>query len=156
MSLAAIPLTLLCALLVLNNWVGYYPTVQRAWRALTSGPLPDQTDVAALAALRNTQPDSGKVVPVDIPATASGFTHRREYVYLPPVWFAGATPPRLPVVMMIAGEFSNPTNWMRTGNAIGVIDELRQGPWGSSAGVRLRRLQRKLQQRHRMCERTTG
>ena len=49
LSLAAIPLTLLCALLVLNNWVGYYPTVQRAWGDLTSGPLPDQTDVAALA-----------------------------------------------------------------------------------------------------------
>jgi S-formylglutathione hydrolase FrmB len=122
LTIAAVPLTLLCALLSLNNWVGYYPTVQRAWGDLASGPLPDQTDAASLAALRNTRPDAGKVVPVDISATGSGFTHRREYVYLPPVWFTGATPPRLPVVMMIAGEFSNPTNWIRTGNAVGVVD----------------------------------
>jgi S-formylglutathione hydrolase FrmB len=97
----------------------------RWWRrglTIAAVPLPDQTDAASLAALRNTRPDAGKVVPVDIPATGSGFTHRREYVYLPPVWFTGATPPRLPVVMMIAGEFSNPTNWIRTGNAVGVVD----------------------------------
>jgi S-formylglutathione hydrolase FrmB len=123
LSVLAIPLTLMCALLTLNQWVGYYPSVQRAWGDLTAGPLPDQVDAKDLAALRNTRPDTGKVVPVDIPDDASGFTHRREYVYLPPAWFSGATPPTLPAVMMIAGEFSNPTNWMRTGNAIPVIDD---------------------------------
>ena len=132
LTIAAVPLTLLCALLSLNTWVGYYPTVQRAWGDLTSGPLPDQTDAASLAALRNTRPDAGKVVPVDIPATGSGFTHRREYVYLPPVWFTGATPPRLPVVMMIAGEFSNPTNWIRTGNAVGVVDSYAKAHAGAA------------------------
>ncbi len=123
LSLVAIPLSLVCALLVLNEWVGYYPTVQRAWGDVTSGPLPDQTTMADLVALRNSRPDTGKLVPVDTPSDASGFRHRREYVYLPPVWFAGAAPPRLPVVMMIAGEFSNPTNWIRTGNAIRVVDD---------------------------------
>jgi hypothetical protein len=51
LTIAAVPLTLLCALLALNNWVGYYPTVQR----------------------RGARPDAGKVVPVDIrtPAVAS-------------------------------------------------------------------------------------
>jgi S-formylglutathione hydrolase FrmB len=132
LSIAAIPLTLLCALLVLNNWVGYYPTVQRAWGDLTSGPLPDQTDMSALPALRGTRPDTGKVVPVDIPNDASGFKHRRENVYLPPAWFGGATPPSLPVVMMIAGEFSNPTNWIRTGNAIAVIDEFANAHGGAA------------------------
>ena len=132
LSFAAIPLTLLCALLVLNNWVGYYPTLQRAWGDLTSGPLPDQTHITDLAALRNTHPDTGKLVPVDIPSDASGFKHRREYVYLPPVWFSGAAPPPLPVVMMIAGEFSNPTNWIRTGNAIGVIDEYAKAHGGAA------------------------
>jgi S-formylglutathione hydrolase FrmB len=123
LSLLTIPLSLLCALLVLNNWVGYYPTVQRAWGDLTSGPLPDQTDASALGALRNTHPATGKLVPVDIPDDASGFKHRREYVYLPPVWFDGPAPAQLPAVMMIAGEFSNPTNWMRTGNAISAVDK---------------------------------
>jgi hypothetical protein len=49
-------------------------------------------------------------VPVDIPDSGSGFKHRQEFVYLPPSWFTGPTPARLPAVMMIAGEFSNPTN----------------------------------------------
>jgi S-formylglutathione hydrolase FrmB len=130
--LLAIPLTLLCALLVLNNWVGYYPTVQKAWGDLTSGPLPDQTDISALDGLRNTHPETGKLVAVDIPDDASGFKHRREYVYLPPIWFAGTAPPRLPAVMMIAGEFSNPTNWMRTGNAISVIDDFAKTHAGAA------------------------
>lgn len=122
LSVLAIPLTLICALLVLNEWVGYYPTVQRAWGDLTAGPLPDQIDAGDLPGLRNTRPATGKVIAVDIPDDGSGFAHRREYVYLPPAWFSGATPPTLPAVMMIAGEFSNPTNWMRTGNAVSVID----------------------------------
>src|SRR5690348_11966445 len=131
-SFVAIPLTLLCTLLALNNWVGYYPTVQRAWGDLTSGPMPDQTDVSALSALRNTHPATGKLVGVDIPNGASGFKHRREYVYLPPVWFAGTTPPALPALMMIAGEFSNPTNWIRTGNAISVVDKFAQAHAGAA------------------------
>ena len=61
LSFLAIPLTLLCALLVLNNWVGYYPTVQRSWGDLTSGPLPDQTDMASLAGLRGARLASARV-----------------------------------------------------------------------------------------------
>ncbi len=96
LSVLAIPLTLLCALLVLNEWVGYYPTVQRAWGDLTAGPLPDQVDAKDLPGLRNTHPATGKLVAVDIPDAASGFKHRREYIYLPPVWFAGDVRPRCP------------------------------------------------------------
>lgn len=103
-SLLAIPLTLLAALVALNTWVGYYPTVQAAWGAISAGPLPNEVDMSDLAGLRNSNPATGKLVPVDIPADASGFKHRGEYVYLPPAWFAGETPPRLPVVMMIAGN----------------------------------------------------
>jgi hypothetical protein len=62
---------------------------QRAWGDLTSGPQPDQADAKDLAGLRNTHPDTGKLVPVDIPNGESGFKHRREYIYLPPVWFTG-------------------------------------------------------------------
>jgi S-formylglutathione hydrolase FrmB len=132
LSVTAIPLTLVCALLVLNQWIGYYPTLQRAWGDLTSGPLPDQIDAKELAGLRNTHPDTGKVVPVDIPDSGSGFKHRQEFVYLPPSWFTGPTPARLPAVMMIAGEFSNPTNWIRTGNAIQVIDNYAKGHAGAA------------------------
>ena len=132
LSVLAIPLSLVCALLMLNEWVGYYPSVQRAWGDLTAGPLPDETAEADLAGLRNTTPATGKVVPVDVPSDASGFQHRGEYVYLPPAWFAGATPPALPVVLMIAGEFSNPTNWIRTGNAVETVDAYAKAHGGAA------------------------
>ena len=122
LSMLAIPLTATGVLLTLNEWVGYYPTVQAAWNAVTAGPLPDEVDAADLPGLRNTAPSSGKLVEVDIPSTASGFKHRGEYVYLPPAWFAGPTPPSLPAVMMIAGEFNTPADWIRSGNIMPVID----------------------------------
>lgn len=122
LSVLAIPMTLVAALVALNQWVGYYPTVQAAWGAVTAGPLPDQVDADELPALRNTAPATGKLVEVDIPGDASGFKHRSEYVYLPPAWFAGDTPPRLPAVMMIAGEFNTPADWMRSGNVMPILD----------------------------------
>ncbi len=122
LSLLAIPLTLLSTLVVLNQWVGYYSTVQRAWGDLTSGPLPDQIRDSDLAGLRNTFPSTGKLLVVDTPEVRSGFKHRSEYVYLPPVWFSGSAPTRLPAMMMIGGEFGNPSNWIRTGNAVATLD----------------------------------
>jgi hypothetical protein len=77
-SLAALPLSLLCAALALNLWVGYFPTVQIAWNQLTAGPLPDQSDVVTVTAMQRERkiPAKGTVVPVDISNTASGFRHR--------------------------------------------------------------------------------
>jgi S-formylglutathione hydrolase FrmB len=132
LSVLAIPLALVCALIVLNQWVGYYPTLEKAWGDVTSGPLPDEIDAKDLPGLRNTHLKTGKLVPIDIPDQASGFKHRRECIYLPPIWFAGDVPPKLPAVMMIAGEFSNPTNWIRTGNAISVIDNYANGHGGAA------------------------
>jgi S-formylglutathione hydrolase FrmB len=130
LSVLAIPLAFLSALLVLNQWVGYYPSLQAAWGAVTAGSLPHQIDASDLAGLRNTSPSTGKLVKVDIPGDASGFKHGSEYVYLPPAWFAGPigplwadTPPQLPVIMMIGGEFNTPADWMRSGNVMPVIDD---------------------------------
>ncbi|WP_406231156.1 alpha/beta hydrolase [Nocardia sp. NBC_01009] len=123
MSILAIPLALLSTGIVLDQWVGYYPTVQSAWSALTAGPLPQQTDLDALPALRGTNLSSGKIVPVRIPDAGSGFPHRTEYVYLPPAWFAGPTPPALPVVMMIGGEFNTPADWVRSGQIMPAVDK---------------------------------
>ncbi|WP_445170843.1 alpha/beta hydrolase-fold protein [Mycolicibacterium sp. Dal123E01] len=131
-AVLAIPLTLVTALLALNKWVGYYPSVQTAWGALTAGPLPNQIDAADLPDLRNTVQTSGKLVEVEIPSDASGFNHRNEYVYLPPAWFAGPTPPTLPVIMMIAGEFNTPADWLRTGNAMPIIDGYAQSHGGQA------------------------
>ncbi|MER6049204.1 hypothetical protein ABT168_17400 [Streptomyces sp. NPDC001793] len=75
---------------------GYFPTVQEAWSQFTAGPLPDQVDASQLSALqtKGSTMTSGRVV-VDIPDTASHFTHHEEYVYLPPAWFTGTHHPPL-------------------------------------------------------------
>ena len=108
----------------LNQWVGYFTTVQEAWSQLTAGPLPDQVAVSDLGRLRGSgqQMTEGKVVAISTPKDISGFTHRTEYVYLPPLWFDGTAPPKLPVLMMIGGEFNTPADWIRTGNAISTVD----------------------------------
>jgi S-formylglutathione hydrolase FrmB len=123
-SLTAVMLCLLSAGLSLNLWVGYFRTVQAAWNEVTAGPLPDETDMTTVTAMRQhgQVPSHGALVPVDIPDTASGFKHRTELVYLPPAWFAPKAP-ALPAVMMIAGEFNTPSDWPRTGDAITPIDK---------------------------------
>jgi S-formylglutathione hydrolase FrmB len=133
-SILAVPLCLLCSLLVLNQWVGYFPTVQIAWNQLTSGPLPNQTDKATVTAMaaKGTKPPRGSLVPVQIPADASHFTHREELVYLPPAWFASYPPPQLPTVMMIGGVVNTPADWVRAGNAVDTIDGFAAAHGGSS------------------------
>ena len=131
-SLVAVPLCLLSAGVALNLWVGYFPTVQAAWNELTAGPLPDETDLDTVMAMRGKgAPAHGALVPVTIPDDASQFKHRTELVYLPPAWFA-ANAPKLPVVMMIAGEFNTPSDWPRTGNAIATIDNFAAAHGGNA------------------------
>jgi S-formylglutathione hydrolase FrmB len=133
-TVAAVPLCLLSTGLALNTWVGYFPTVQIAWNQLTAGPLPDETDATTIAAMQKagTVLSHGSVVKVDIPDTASGFKHRTELVYLPPQWFATNPPPKLPVVMMIGGEFNTPADWLRTGNAAAIVDTFAQAHGGNA------------------------
>jgi S-formylglutathione hydrolase FrmB len=134
MSALAVPLSLLCAALAVNLWVGYFPTVQAAWNQLTAGPLPDQTDQATVVAMQQARkiPTQGTVVPVDIAPTASGFKHRGELVYLPPAWFATDPAPKLPTLMMIGGEFNTPADWLRTGNAIKTMDDFAAAHGGNA------------------------
>jgi S-formylglutathione hydrolase FrmB len=133
-TVAAVPLCLLGTGLALNTWVGYFPTVQVAWNQLTAGPLPDETDMATVQALQKagTVQNHGSVVPVDIPSTASGFKHRQELVYLPPRWFASNPAPKLPVVMMIGGEFNTPADWLRTGDAASILDSFAASHGGNA------------------------
>jgi S-formylglutathione hydrolase FrmB len=133
-SFLAIPLSLLCAGLALNLWVGYFPTVATAWNQLTAGPLPDQTDQATVVAMQKarTIPAKGIVVPVNIGAAESGFRHRGEFVYLPPAWFASNPPPPLPALMMVGGEFNTPADWLRTGNAIKTADDFAASHGGNA------------------------
>jgi S-formylglutathione hydrolase FrmB len=119
MSVLAVPLCLLCAALTVNSSLGYLPNVSSAWDRMTGAPLPGQTDPATIAALQRqgAAPNWKTIVKVTIPADASGFKHRDELVLLPPAWYASNPPPRLPVVMMIGGEFGQPAAWLYAGNA---------------------------------------
>jgi S-formylglutathione hydrolase FrmB len=72
---------------------------------------------------------------VTIPDDGSHFKHRTELVYLPPVWFASGPAPKLPVVVMIAGEFNTPSDWPRTGNAIATIDNFAAAHGGNAPVV---------------------
>ena len=134
LSALAVPLCLLCVAMVVNGWVGYFPTVDAAWNQLSAAPLPDQTDRAAVTAmqLRGAIPARGVVVPVSIGANASKFKHRSELVYLPPAWFGRNPAPRLPVVMMIGAQFNNPSDWVRAGNAIAAVDNFAAGHHGGA------------------------
>jgi S-formylglutathione hydrolase FrmB len=133
-TLAALPLSFLCAALALNLWVGYLPTVQTAWNQLTAGPLPDETDQVTVAAMQQQRkiPSKGTVVSVNIDERASGFRHRPEMVYLPPAWYATNPAPKLPTVMMIGGEFNTPADWLRTGQAIKIVDDFAAAHHGNA------------------------
>ena len=108
-----------------NQWTGYVSTTSQAWDQLTGAPVAQQISGEQLAAVRSGRPAmaTGQVVSVTIPSTASGFAHRGEYVYLPPVWFTGPAPPAtLPVIMMIGAELSTPADWIRAGDAVATAD----------------------------------
>ena len=134
LSILAVPLSLLCAGLSVNVWVGYVPTVETAWNQFTAGPLPDQTDRAALTAMQSSgaMPAKGAVVAVNINTGVSKFAHRGELVYLPPAWFATNPPPRLPAVMMIGGEFNTPADWIRAGDAVTALDAFASAHGGNA------------------------
>ncbi|BBY60613.1 alpha/beta hydrolase [Mycolicibacterium sarraceniae] len=133
-SVLAIPLCALATALMLNVWVGYFPTVQTAWNQMSAGPLPDQTDRATVAQMvvQHAIPAKGTVVPATIASDASHFAHRQEFVYLPPAYYATNPPPKLPTVMMIGGEFNTPTDWLRAGNAINTIDDFAAAHHGNA------------------------
>lgn len=123
-ALTAVPLCALCAVSAVNLWTGYFPTMGTAWGQLTAGPLPDETDMATVAAFQvhHAVPRSGSLVPVDTGDAGSNFKHRGELVYLPPAWFASDPPPRLPTILMIGGEMNTPQDWARAGNAVQTAD----------------------------------
>jgi enterochelin esterase-like enzyme len=117
----AVVLASAAALSTVNQFVGYYPTVGAAFGELAGQPVPAQV---AAGQLSTVDPETvrGRVVPVQVPDTYSHFTHREEFVYLPPAWFRSGSKVSFPVIEMIGAEFSTPQNWIRAGNAIATAD----------------------------------
>ena len=132
-SALAIPLSVLCALVVLNQWLAYLPTVGAAWDRLT-GATSGQTDAAGVRRMQQegASPTVGTMVTVNIPDDASGFKHREELVYLPPAWYASNPPPRLPVVLMINAEFGHPDDWLVGSDAQKTLDDFVAKHGGNS------------------------
>jgi S-formylglutathione hydrolase FrmB len=133
-SVSAVALCALTGALALNTATGYFPTVAALWRQATGAQPDDWVDEAALAAMvrDGTQPAEGVMVWVDIPNDASGFAHRRELVYLPPAWFASDPPPRLPVVTMLGGEFSQPSDWPVSAQAVRTLNRFAAAHHGNA------------------------
>lgn len=65
--------------------------------------------------------EHGTVSEVDIPGTVSRFRTRPAWVYLPPA-YRSATPPRLPVLMLLPGQPGSPRDWINSGNVATTMD----------------------------------
>ena len=133
-SVVSIPLCLLCAILMLNLWVGYVRTVDSAWYFVTGGPPPNQADLATVKAMacNGIVPHEGRIVPVTTGSEASGFKHRGELVYLPPAWFRSVPPPPLPVVMLVGGQFGTSIDWLWVGRAQETADSFAMASGGNA------------------------
>ncbi|EFA22553.1 alpha/beta hydrolase [Bifidobacterium gallicum] len=65
-------------------------------------------------------PDEGRQYTVEIPATDSGFKARPAIVWLPPAAFA-KHPPKLPVMVMLAGNPGSPGRYFGASNTVEVL-----------------------------------
>lgn len=117
----AMSFCLLSAGLTINGWLGYFPTVDAAWSQLTNRPLRGQVHIGTAFEMqrKNAALQRGKLVAVTTSSRISGFSHRREWVYLPPAWFSGT---QLPAILMLGGEFGTPADWIRVGDATTALD----------------------------------
>lgn len=59
-------------------------------------------------------PAHGTLRRAHLPNTASGFRARDAYIYFPPAYFA-VTRPELPVLILMAGQPGNPSDWLTGG-----------------------------------------
>ncbi|WP_026554676.1 alpha/beta hydrolase [Arthrobacter sp. 35W] len=132
----AMLVVILCAALQINAYFGQYRTIDDITGAAASGiaPLPTSAkpaspDVGTSAgggAASGWEPPAqmpgrGSVYSVDIPGTVSGFSPRTGYVYLPPAYNA-ANGPRLPVLVLIAGQPGSPQDWLGGGQLSTLMD----------------------------------
>ncbi len=126
-SVVSVVMCVLSAGFALNTATGYFPTVQALWRQAAGIAPEDWIDEQTLAQMvrDGARPTQGTMVWVDIPSDASGFDHRQELVYLPPAWF---TPdrPQLPAVVVLGGEFSQPSDWPVSADAVRTLDAFAQ------------------------------
>jgi S-formylglutathione hydrolase FrmB len=136
-AVLAIPMAVLCAAVVLNQWLAYLPTVSAAWDRLTGAPVRGSTNESDVARMQKegVRPTDGTMVTVKIPDAASGFKHRDELVWLPPAWFSSNPPPKLPVIVMIHAEFGHPSDWIVGSDAQKTLDDFAAKHGGNAPVV---------------------
>jgi|GEM_PF-1320120 len=120
---------------LVNDYYQYYPSISSLFgndQALAQGTNPVDLQLAGPAAGAQsdtieaslesaTAPAHGKVLAVNIPATASHFAARQAYVYEPPVALARSYI-QLPVLVLMAGLPGGPTDWLNGGNIRATLD----------------------------------
>ncbi|WP_327146537.1 alpha/beta hydrolase [Nocardia sp. NBC_01327] len=117
----------------INLYFGAYPTLADALGEETSTKIPfhalpasealapDSHPVSASWTPTSALPDQGRLTSARIPATRSGFAARDAEIYLPPAYFA--TPrPRLPVLVLLAGQPGAPQDWLTAGGLVRTMD----------------------------------
>jgi enterochelin esterase-like enzyme len=119
----------------INRVYDQYPTLRDALRSLTTQatPLKDVTGLKPLVvAPAGTylsevwhapadMPSGGALTSASIPATHSGFHARDAWIYLPPAY--QATPrPRLPVLVLLAGQPGSPSDWVEGGDIVSMMN----------------------------------
>jgi enterochelin esterase-like enzyme len=117
-SILSILLTAVMAMTLVNQHYGYYPTLATVFGQEAQHQVNITQLTAAQHEYRRTHrlPGNGFTVSLPVPGTKSGFRARPAYVWLPPAWVANPTP-RLPVIELIAGTPSDPSDWTRAGFA---------------------------------------
>ena len=129
-------LSLGCGLAVLlaagsqiNNYFAQYPTLGALTGSadevspLTGVQRQPSRPVTTPVVTRWTGPatTASQVVTATIPGTASGFTARNAYIYLPPA-YTSPSPPLLPVLVLVSGQPGGPQDWVTAGNLQQVLD----------------------------------
>ena len=133
-AIMLVPLVVLTCATSINMVYGEYTTVGSAL-GFNPYPMLDSSSIsrpvmsvrqwrllAAHDELHGALASHGIVRTVHIPATKSGFQTRMATVYLPPAALS-ATPPRLPVMVLLAGQPGSPTRLMAAGKIAAIMDE---------------------------------
>ncbi len=131
-AVVAVVLNLVMTAGTVNQRSDTFPTVDRL---VTLDPenvvdIPQLQQLRHQVAVTGKLPSQGVVITVTIPPTVSHFSTRPAYVYLPPAWFAKATP-SLPTLVLLPGEPGSAADWSGAGDADNTADAYAQ----SHAGV---------------------
>lgn len=126
---------LLMSLVKVNAYYGYRPTIAAALGIsgaeqvvpadlMHRSRLVDASPHQALSHSWHHPPDMprvGRVTTIPIPGRRSRFPARQAWLYLPPAYL-GSLRPRLPVLVLIAGQPGGPQDWVFAGRLAAIMD----------------------------------